>query len=177
MAKSKKKTAVEEVSRKEINGNIFVFYSDGSMTIIPAPIKLEKEEVEGLLNDSEEDDSDEDEDDSDDDEDDSDDDEDDSDDDEDDDSDSEEDDSDDDEDDDSDEEEDDSDEDEGEELTPEQLAEMDFEEMENLCDENDLETDPDDYDEDDVEEFRKALAKELGITLPKKSSKKGGKKK
>lgn len=159
MAKSKKKTAVEEVSRKEINGNIFVFYSDGSMTIIPAPIKLEKEEVEGLLNDLEEEDTEEEEEEEeptpknkagkkgkpveeeeeDDDE--------------------------------------DSDEDEEEELTPEQLAEMDFEEMENLCDENDLETDPDDYDEDDVEEFRKALAKELGITLPKKSSKKGAKKK
>ena len=48
MAKSKKKT-VEEVSRKEINGNIFVLYSDGSMTIIPAPVKLLKEDLESIF--------------------------------------------------------------------------------------------------------------------------------
>lgn len=155
MAKSKKKT-VEELSRKEINGNIFVFYSDGSITIIPAPIKLEKEELENLFEFEEElDDSDEkeeeleDEEESDNDED------------------------------DSDEEEDSDDEDdsEEEELTGEQLAEMDFEELEDLCDENDLETDPDDFDEDDIESFRKALAKELGITLPKKATKKEATKK
>lgn len=139
MAKSKKKT-VEELSRKEINGNIFVFYSDGSITIIPAPIKLEKEEVENLF---EEEDSEEEE-----------------------------------EEEESDNDEDDPEEDsEEEELTGEQLAEMDFEELEDLCDENDLETDPDDFDEDDIESFRKALAKELGITLPKKATKKEATKK
>ena len=70
----------------------------------------------------------------------------------------------------------DSDEDE-EDLTPEQLAGMDFEELEDLCDDKDLDTDPDDYDEDDIDKFRKAVAKELGITLPaaKKSGKKGKK--
>ena len=84
-------------------------------------------------------------------------------------------------DDDEDEEEDDDDEDsddeDGEELTGEQLAEMDFEECEDLCDSNDLETDPDDFDEDDVEALRKAIAKELGLTLPKskKEDKKGKK--
>lgn len=75
---------------------------------------------------------------------------------------------------DEDEEDDDSDEDdddEEEELTPEALAEMDFEELEDVCDDKDLDTDPDDFDEDDVEKLRKAVAKELGITLPKKSKK------
>ena len=64
-----------------------------------------------------------------------------------------------------------------EDLTPEQLAGMDFEELEDLCDDKDLDTDPDDYDEDDIDKFRKAVAKELGITLPaaKKSGKKGKK--
>ena len=54
---------------------------------------------------------------------------------------------------------------------------MDFEELEDLCDDKDLDTDPDDYDEDDIDKFRKAVAKELGITLPaaKKSGKKGKK--
>lgn len=57
---------------------------------------------------------------------------------------------------------------------------MDFEELEDVCDDNDLDTDPDDYEEDDVEKFRKAIAKELGITLPKgkkESKKSAGKKK
>ena len=55
---------------------------------------------------------------------------------------------------------------------------MDFEELEDLCDENDLETDPDEFDEDGVEDLRKAIAKELGIKLPKKeASKKKGKNK
>ena len=66
----------------------------------------------------------------------------------------------------------------GDELTPEALAEMDFEELEDLCDENDLDTDPDEFDEDDVVSLRKAIAKELGIVLPKsnKEDKKSGKK-
>ena len=71
------------------------------------------------------------------------------------------------------------DEEEEEELTGEDLAEMDFEELEDVCDDKDLEVDPEDYEEDDIEKFRKAIAKELGIKLPakaKKESKKKGKK-
>ena len=66
---------------------------------------------------------------------------------------------------------------EDEEITPEALMEMDFEELEDLCDEKDLDTDPDDFDEEE-DKLRKAIAKELGITLPKaKASKKSSKKK
>lgn len=78
---------------------------------------------------------------------------------------------------------DDSDEDEEEddddEVTPEDLAEMDFEALEDLCDDKELETDPDEFDEEDVEKLRKAVAKELGIALPKAkaASKKDTKKK
>lgn len=64
-------------------------------------------------------------------------------------------------------------EEEEEELTGEELAEMDFEELEDVCDDKDLETDPDDYDEDDIEKFRKAIAKELGLKLPAKKEAKG----
>ena len=69
-------------------------------------------------------------------------------------------------------------EEEEEELTSEELAEMDFEELEDVCDDKDLETDPDDYDEDDIEKLRKAIAKELGLKLPaKKEAKDKGKEK
>ena len=55
--------------------------------------------------------------------------------------------------------------------------EMDFEELEDLCVEKDLDSDPDDFDEEE-DKLRKAIAKELGITLPKaKASKKSSKKK
>ena len=55
--------------------------------------------------------------------------------------------------------------------------EMDFEDLEDLCDDKELDTDPDDYDEDDIDKLRKAIAQELGISLPKaKDSKKKGKK-
>lgn len=64
-------------------------------------------------------------------------------------------------------------EEEEEELTGEELAEMDFEELEDVCDDKDLEIDPDDYDEDDVEKLRKAIAKELGLKLPAKKETKG----
>lgn len=64
-------------------------------------------------------------------------------------------------------------EEEEEELTGEELAEMDFEELEDVCDDKDLETDPDDYDEDEVEKLRKAIAKELGLKLPAKKEAKG----
>ena len=59
------------------------------------------------------------------------------------------------------------DEDEDDGVTPEDLAGMDFEALEDLCDDKELETDPDEFDEEDVEKLRKAVAKELGITLPK----------
>lgn len=68
---------------------------------------------------------------------------------------------------------DDDEEDDEEELTGEELAEMDFEELEDVCDDKGLETDPDDYDEDDVEKLRKAIAKELGLKLPAKKEAKG----
>ena len=56
---------------------------------------------------------------------------------------------------------------------------MDFEALEDLCDDKELETDPDEFDEEDVEKLRKAVAKELGIALPKAKadSKKDTKKK
>jgi len=77
----------------------------------------------------------------------------------------------------SDDEEEEEEEEEGEELTGEELAEMDFEELEDVCDDKDLETDPDDYDEDDIEKLRKAIAKELGLKLPEKKEAKGKDKK
>ena len=154
MAKKKKEVELKEVSRKEINGAIIITYEDGSVVIIPAPIKLTKEEAEDLFGSEEEsDDDDDDSDDEDEDEDDSDDDE---------------------EEEDDDEDSDDDDEDkEEEELTAEALAEMDFEELEDVCDDKDLETDPDDFDEDDIEKLRKAIAKELGLKLPAKKEAKG----
>ena len=62
--------------------------------------------------------------------------------------------------------------------SPEELAGMDFEELEDVCDDHSLDVDPDDYEEEDIEKFRKAIAKELGITLPKakKETKAKGKK-
>lgn len=78
-------------------------------------------------------------------------------------------------------EEDDEEDDEDEEAaapSPEELAGMDFEELEDVCDDHSLDVDPDDYEEEDIEKFRKAIAKELGITLPKakKETKAKGKK-
>lgn len=67
----------------------------------------------------------------------------------------------------------DEDEDDDEEVTPEALSEMDYEELEDLCDDKELDTDPDDFEEDQIEKFRSAVAKELGIKLPK--AKKGKK--
>ena len=62
--------------------------------------------------------------------------------------------------------------------SPEELTGMDFEELEDVCDDHSLDVDPDDYEEEDIEKFRKAIAKELGITLPKakKETKAKGKK-
>ena len=158
MAKKKAaKKELEIVNEEVINGAKIITYEDGSVDVIPAPIHFTAEEWANL-HDSDEDDSEEDsEEDSDDDDS------------EDDDDDSEEDDE------DSDDEEDDDDEDE-EPLTGEDLAKMDFEELEDVCDDKELETDPDDFDEDDIEKFRKEVAKELGIKLPKAAAKGKGKK-
>lgn len=161
MARKKKEVKKEEVSRKEINGLVFVTYDDGSVEITMAPITLTKEQVEDIFGEAEEAEEDEEE------------------------EETEEEDSDDDEDTDEDEEESEDDEEESDEkeeveITGEDLAGMDFEELEDICDDNDLDTDPDDYEEDDVEKFRKDIAKELGITLPKgkkESKKSAGKKK
>ena len=160
MAK-KKAAAAKEVERKVLsNGVILIKYDDGSYALL-TPISAEDAEdvFGGEAEESDEDDSDDDE------EDDSED------------SDEDEDDSE-----DSDEDEDDSDDEESDdedEVTPEDLAEMDFEALEDLCDDKELETDPDEFDEEDVEKLRKAVAKELGIALPKAkaASKKDTKKK
>lgn len=159
MAK-KKAAAAKEVERKVLsNGVILIKYDDGSYALL-TPISAEDAEdvFGGEAEESDDDDSDEDE------EDDFADDE----------EDEDEDDSDEDEDDSDDEESDDED-----EVTPEDLAEMDFEALEDLCDDKELETDPDEFDEEDVEKLRKAVAKELGIALPKAkaASKKDTKKK
>ena len=164
---AKKKAAANEVERKILsNGVILIKYDDGSYALL-TPISAEDAEdiFGGEAEDSEDEEEDEDEDESDDE--DSDEDEDDE------DSEDEEDDKDD------EDEEDEDDEDEDDGVTPEDLAGMDFEALEDLCDDKELETDPDEFDEEDVEKLRKAVAKELGITLPKAKadSKKDTKKK
>lgn len=148
---TKKEVKKQEVSRIEVNGNIIITFDDGSIQIIPAPINLTKEQAEEVFG-SEESDEDSDDDEEDDEEEDEDE-----------------------EDDDSDDEDD--DEDDEEELTGEALSEMDFEELEDVCEDKDLDTDPDDYEEKDIEKLRKAIAKELGITLPAKKEAKGKTKK
>lgn len=143
---AKKKTAAKEVERKVLsNGVILIKYDDGSYAFL-TPISAEDAEeiFGGESEDSDDEDEDSDEDSDEEDEDDE----------------SEDGEEDEDEDDDEDEEEDD-------EVTPEDLAGMDFEALEDLCDDKELETDPDEFDEEDVEKLRKAVAKELGITLPK----------
>lgn len=149
---AKKKAAAKEVERKVLsNGVILIKYDDGSYALL-TPISAEDaEEIFGGESEDSDDEDDEDEDSDEDDEDSDEEDEDDE---------SEDGEEDEDEDDDEDEEEDD-------EVTPEDLAGMDFEALEDLCDDKELETDPDEFDEEDVEKLRKAVAKELGITLPK----------
>lgn len=143
---AKKKAAAKEVERKVLsNGVILIKYDDGSYAFL-TPISAE--DAEEIFGGESEDSDDENEDDED--------------------EDSDEDDEDSDEEDEDDESEDDEeDEDEDDEVTPEDLAGMDFEALEDLCDDKELETDPDEFDEEDVEKLRKAVAKELGITLPK----------
>lgn len=163
---AKKKAAAKEVERKVLsNGVILIKYDDGSYALL-TPISAEDAEeiFGGESEDSDDEDEDDEDEDSDEDDEDSDE--------EDEDDESEDGDEDEDEDDDEDEEEDD-------EITPEDLAGMDFEALEDLCDDKELETDPDEFGEEDVEKLRKAVAKELGITLPKAkaASKKDTKKK
>lgn len=166
---AKKKAAAKEVERKVLsNGVILIKYDDGSYALL-TPISAEDAEeiFGGESEDSDdEDEEDEDEDESDDEDSDEDEDEEDS-------------DEEDDEDEDGEEDEDDEDEEDDDEVTPEDLAGMDFEALEDLCDDKELETDPDEFDEEDVEKLRKAVAKELNITLPKAkaASKKDTKKK
>lgn len=154
--KSKKEVKKQEVSRKEINGLIFITYDDGSVEVTMAPVTLTKDQVEEIFGEAEEETEEEEEE-------------------------SGEDPDDDEDDEESEEESEEEEETEAEEveITGEDLANMDFEELEEVCDDNDLDTDPDDFEEEDVEKFRKSIAKELGITLPKgkKESKKAGKKK
>lgn len=148
---AKKKAAAKEVKRKVLsNGVILIKYDDGSYALL-TPISAEDAEeiFGGESEDSDDEDEDEEDEDSDEDDEDSD-------------EEDEDDESEDDE-----EDEDDEDEEEDDEVTPEDLAGMDFEALEDLCDDKELETDPDEFDEEDVEKLRKAVAKELGITLPK----------
>lgn len=154
MAK-KKAAAAKEVERKVLsNGVILIKYDDGSYALL-TPISAEDSEdvFGGEAEESDDDDSDE--------------------------EDEDEDDSDDDEEDEDEDDSDDEESDDDDEVTPENLAEMDFEALEDLCDDKELETDPDEFDEEDVEKLRKAVAKELGIALPKAkaASKKDTKKK
>ena len=165
---AKKKDAAKEVERKVLsNGVILIKYDDGSYALL-TPISAEDAEdiFGGEAEDSDDEEEDEEDEDSDDEEEDEDEDE----------SDDEEEDEDSDED---EEEDEDEDEDGDDGVTPEDLAGMDFEALEDLCDDKELETDPDEFDEEDVEKLRKAVAKELGITLPKAkaASKKDTKKK
>ena len=154
MAK-KKAAAAKEVERKVLsNGVILIKYDDGSYALL-TPISAEDAEdiFGGEAEDSEDEEDDEDGDESDDEDDE--------------DGDEEDEDSDEDDEDDEDEDSDEDEEDEDDGVTPEDLAGMDFEALEDLCDDKELETDPDEFDEEDVEKLRKAVAKELGITLPK----------
>lgn len=148
---AKKKAAAKEVERKVLsNGVILIKYDDGSYALL-TPISAEDAEeiFGGESEDSDDEDEDEEDEDSDEDED------------------GEEDEDEDESEDDEEDEDDDEDEEEDDEVTPEDLAGMDFEALEDLCDDKELETDPDEFDEEDVEKLRKAVAKELGITLPK----------
>ena len=156
----KKEAKVEVVNEVAISKTlVLVTYSDGTSEI---RFKLTSDELEKLVaavspaDEEEEDDDDEDDD-------------------------EEEDDDDEDEDEEEEDEDEDDEEDDDEEAaapSPEELAGMDFEELEDVCDDHSLDVDPDDYEEEDIEKFRKAIAKELGITLPKakKETKAKGKK-
>lgn len=162
--KAKELAVVSEVTLE--NGTKIIRYEDGSVEVIPAPFKLSAEDVESIFGEEEEEE--EDDEDSDDDEEDDDE--------EGDDEDDEGDDEDDEEEDDDSDDDEEEEEEEEEEITPESLAEMDFEELEDVCEDKELDVDPDDYDEDEVEKLRKDVAKALGIKLPAPKKSKKGKK-
>ena len=156
MAKKKKEVELKEVSRTEANGTIIIKYEDGSVKIIPAPITLSAEDAENLFgSESEEEEEEEEEEDEEEEEE------------------EDEEEEDEEEEEEEDEDEEDEEEEEEEDLTGEALAEMDFEELEEVCDDKDLDTDPDDFDEDEIEKLRKTIAKELGLKLPAKKEAKG----
>ena len=134
---AKKKAAAKEVERKVLSNGVILIKYDDGSYAFLTPISAE--DAEEIFGGESEDSDEEDEDDEDSDE----------------------------EDEDDEDEDDDEDEEEDDEVTPEDLAGMDFEALEDLCDDKELETDPDEFDEEDVEKLRKAVAKELGITLPK----------
>lgn len=163
MAKKTKEKVTQVHEQTLADGTMMVWYSDGTVRLFPAPIEITSEEAQAIIKPLDEDDDDEDEEDEEEkpaktkgvkksepepeDEEDEDDEED-------------------------DEEDDDDEDDSDEELDWDTLKGMDFSEMEKYCLDNDLDTDPDDYEEDEEDGFRKAMAKELGIEIPKKSKKK-----
>ena len=148
--KTKKAPARQEVERIDLgNGTVIVKYDDGTVEVITTTALTAEQAQQVFGNEDDSDEEDEDDDDSDE-------------------EDEDDDDSDEEDEDDSDEEDEDEDDD---EVTPEMLAEADFEELEDICDEKELDTDPDDFDEEDVEKLRKAIAKEMGIKLPAKGKK------
>lgn len=51
------------------------------------------------------------------------------------------------------------------------LTELDYDELEELVEEQKLDTDPDDFEEAEEDKFRRAIAKELKIEVPKKKKK------
>lgn len=57
--------------------------------------------------------------------------------------------------------------DDDETINGEDLAAMSFKAMKKLCKESELDTDPKDFSEDEEAELREAIAKELGLELPK----------
>lgn len=60
---------------------------------------------------------------------------------------------------------------EDDDYTWDDLESMDYEELGELCEEQELDIDPDDYDEEEEDKLRKDIAKELEITVPKKKRK------
>lgn len=163
MAKKKTGLAGKVIKEeKQLGGGlVMIIFTDGTfITVGQISDVIEAEELgfESAADEDEDEDSEEEEDDSDDEEDD----------------DEEESDDDDDEDDSDDEDEDedeDDDEEEGDELTVEQLMEMDFDDMDDLVDDEELDIDVDKY-EDDEDGLRKAIAKKLGLKLPAAKDKK-----
>ena len=62
--------------------------------------------------------------------------------------------------------------DDDDEYTWDDLKEMDYDELTDLCDEGELDVDPNDFGEDEEDKLRRAIAEEIGITPPKRPPKK-----